>query len=111
MISASNLSIQFGAKPLFENVSATFGNGHRFGLIGANGCGKSTLMKILAGELEPTAGNVSIEPNARVGQLSQDQFAYEEYRVLDVVMMGYEKFWAVMQELETEQAVTLSTAA
>ncbi len=98
MISASNLSIQFGAKPLFENVSATFGNGNRYGLIGANGCGKSTLMKILAGELESTAGNVSIEPNARVGQLSQNQFAYEEYRVLDVVMMGYEKFWEVMQE-------------
>lgn len=100
MISANNLSIQFGAKPLFENVSATFGNGHRFGLIGANGCGKSTLMKILARELEPTAGNVSVEPNARVGQLSQDQFAYEEYRVLDVVMMGFENFWEVMQERE-----------
>jgi ATPase subunit of ABC transporter with duplicated ATPase domains len=98
LISAANLSIQFGAKPLFENVSATFGNGNRYGLIGANGCGKSTLMKILAGELEPSAGNVSVEPNARLGQLSQDQFAYEEYRVLDVVMMGYEKFWAVSQE-------------
>jgi len=68
------------------------------GVIGANGSGKSTLMKILARELEPTAGNVSVEPNARVGQLSQDQFAYEDYRVLDVVMMGYEKFWAVSQE-------------
>ena len=98
MISANNLSIQFGAKPLFENVSATFGNGNRYGLIGANGCGKSTLMKILARELEPSAGNVSVEPNARIGQLSQDQFAYEKYRVLDVVMMGYEKFWAVSQE-------------
>ena len=98
MISANNLSIQFGAKPLFENVSATFGNGNRYGLIGANGCGKSTLMKILAKELEPTVGNVSVEPNARVGQLSQDQFAYEEHRVLDVVMMGYEKLWTVMQE-------------
>lgn len=98
LISAANLSIQFGAKPLFENVSATFGNGNRYGLIGANGCGKSTLMKILAGELEPSAGNVSVEPNARLGQLSQDQFAYEEYCVLDVVMMGYEKFWEVMQE-------------
>ncbi|MDE0753204.1 MAG: ABC-F family ATPase [Woeseiaceae bacterium] len=98
MISAANLSIQFGAKPLFENVSATFGNGNRYGLIGANGSGKSTLMKILAGELEPSAGNVSVEPNARLGQLSQDQFAYEEYRVLDVVMMGYEKFWEVSQE-------------
>lgn len=98
MISAANLSIQFGAKPLFENVSVTFGNGNRYGLIGANGCGKSTLMKILAGDLEPSMGNVSTDPNARVGQLSQDQFAYEKYRVLDTVMMGYDRLWEVMQE-------------
>ncbi|MEO0574438.1 MAG: ABC-F family ATPase [Pseudomonadota bacterium] len=98
MISASNVSIQFDAKPLFENISVTFGNGHRYGLIGANGCGKSTFMKILAGELEPTHGNVSLVPNARIGQLSQDQFAYEQYRVLDVVMMGYDAFWKVTQE-------------
>ncbi len=98
MISAANLSIQFGAKPLFENVSVTFGNGNRYGLIGANGCGKSTLMKILAGDLEPSVGNVSTDPNARVGQLSQDQFAYEKYRVLDTVMMGYDRLWEVMQE-------------
>ncbi|MGB5256507.1 MAG: ABC-F family ATPase [Woeseiaceae bacterium] len=98
MISAANLSIQFGAKPLFENVSVTFGNGNRYGLIGANGCGKSTLMKILAGELEPSTGNVSTDPNARVGKLRQDQFAYEEYRVIDAVIMGYERLWTVMQE-------------
>jgi ATPase subunit of ABC transporter with duplicated ATPase domains len=76
----------------------TFGNGNRYGLIGANGSGKSTLMKILAGQLEPSVGNVSVDPNARVGQLSQDQFAYEEYRVLDAVMMGYKRLWEVMQE-------------
>lgn len=98
MITASNISIQFDAKPLFENISVTFGNGNRYGLIGANGCGKSTFMKILAGELEPSNGNVSLEPNARLGQLSQDQFAYEKYRVLDVVMMGYERLWTVSQE-------------
>ncbi len=98
LISAANLSIQFGAKPLFENVSVTFGNGNRYGLIGANGCGKSTLMKILAGDLKPSTGNVSTDPNARVGQLSQDQFAYEKFRVLDAVMMGYERLWEVMQE-------------
>ncbi|MFB3079874.1 MAG: ATP-binding cassette domain-containing protein, partial [Lysobacterales bacterium] len=98
MISTANLSIQFGAKPLFENVSVTFGNGNRYGLIGANGCGKSTLMKILAGELEPTVGNVSTEPNVRIGQLSQDQFAFEDFRVLDAVIVGYEKLWQVMQE-------------
>ena len=98
MISTANLSIQFGAKPLFDNVSVTFGNHNRYGLIGANGCGKSTLMKILAGELEPTAGNVSTDPNARIGQLRQDQFAYEDHRVLDTVIMGHEKLWPVMQE-------------
>ena len=87
MISTANLSIQFGAKPLFENVSVTFGNGNRYGLIGANGSGKSTLMKILAGELDPTVGNVSTEPNVRVGQLRQDQFAYEDCRVLDTVII------------------------
>jgi ATPase subunit of ABC transporter with duplicated ATPase domains len=98
LISTANLSIQFGAKPLFENVSVTFGNGNRYGLIGANGSGKSTFMKILAGELEPTAGNVSTDPNERVGQLRQDQFAYENYRVLDTVIMGHETLWRVMQE-------------
>ncbi len=98
MISAANLSIQFGAKPLFENVSVTFGNGNRYGLIGANGSGKSTLMKILAGQLEPSVGNVSVDPNARVGQLSQDQFAYEDYRVLDTVIMGYKRLWEVSEE-------------
>ncbi|HNP37158.1 MAG TPA: ABC-F family ATPase [Woeseiaceae bacterium] len=98
MISTANLAIQFGAKPLFENISVTFGNGNRYGLIGANGSGKSTLMKILAGELEPTVGNVSTDPNVRIGQLSQDQFAYEDYRVLDAVIMGYDRLWQVMQE-------------
>jgi len=98
LISAANLSIQFGAKPLFENVSVTFGNGNRYGLIGANGSGKSTLMKILAGQLEPSVGNVSVDPNARVGQLSQDQFAYEDFRVLDTVIMGYKRLWEVSEE-------------
>ena len=76
----------------------TFGNSNRYGLIGANGSGKSTLMKILAGQLEPTVGNVALDPHVRIGQLSQDQFGYEEYRVLDAVMMGYDKLWKVMQE-------------
>ncbi|MDH3978269.1 MAG: ABC-F family ATPase [Gammaproteobacteria bacterium] len=100
MISTANLAIQFGAKPLFENISVTFGNGNRYGLIGANGSGKSTFMKILARELDPTAGNVSVEPNVRIGQLRQDQFAYEDYRVIDTVIMGHEKMWEVMQERE-----------
>ncbi|EXF70979.1 ABC transporter family protein, partial [Vibrio parahaemolyticus AQ3810] len=66
MISTANITQQFGAKPLFENISVKFGEGNRYGLIGANGCGKSTFMKILSGELEPTGGNVSYDPNERV---------------------------------------------
>jgi ATPase subunit of ABC transporter with duplicated ATPase domains len=81
--------MQFGAKPLFENISAKFGGGNRYGLIGANGCGKSTFMKILDGSLTPTAGNVSITPNERIGNLSQDQYAFDEFSVLDTVIMGH----------------------
>lgn len=98
MISTANLTIQFGPKPLFENVSVKFGEGNRYGLIGANGSGKSTLMKIIGGDLEPTSGNVSLEPGLRLGKLRQDQFAYEDERVLDVVMMGHDEMWAVMTQ-------------
>jgi ATPase subunit of ABC transporter with duplicated ATPase domains len=90
--------MQFGAKPLFENISVKFGDGNRYGLIGANGCGKSTFMKILGGDLEPSGGNVMLDTNERLGKLRQDQFAYEEMRVLDVVMMGHVEMWAAMQE-------------
>jgi ATPase subunit of ABC transporter with duplicated ATPase domains len=98
VIVASGIAMQFGAKPLFENVSVRFGGGNRYGLIGANGCGKSTLMKILGGDLEPTAGTVSIDSNERVGKLRQDQFAYEDERVLDVVLMGHQEMWRAMRE-------------
>lgn len=98
MLIANNITMQFGAKPLFENVSIKFGEANRYGLIGANGCGKSTFMKILAGVLEPTSGNVSLDTNERMAFLKQDQFAYEEQRVLDVVMMGHEEMWNAMKE-------------
>jgi len=98
MLVASNIAIQFGAKPLFENISLKFGDGNRYGLIGANGSGKTTLMKILAGVLEPSAGNVSLDAHERISFLKQDQFAYEDVRVLDVVLMGHEQMWACMQE-------------
>ena len=90
--------MQFGAKPLFENISAKFGNGSRYGLIGANGCGKSTFMKIMTGELQPTSGNVSITPGEKLGTLSQDQFAFEKFSVVDAVIMGDAPLWAVKQE-------------
>ena len=98
MITTANLTMQFGPKPLFENISVKFGNGNRYGLIGANGCGKSTLMKILGGDLEPTSGNVSVDAGERLGKLRQDQFAFETFRVLDTVIMGHTELWHVKQE-------------
>ncbi|CDG21932.1 Uncharacterized ABC transporter ATP-binding protein ybiT [Xenorhabdus poinarii G6] len=98
MLSTNNITIQFGSKPLFENISVKFGNGNRYGLIGANGAGKSTFMKILGGDLTPTSGNVSLDPNERLGKLRQDQFAFEEYTVLDTVIMGHTELWEVKQE-------------
>lgn len=98
LISTANITMQFGAKPLFENVSVKFNNGNRYGLIGANGCGKSTFMKILGGDLEPSGGQVMLEPNVRLGKLRQDQFAYEEFTVIDTVIMGHEELWRVKAE-------------
>jgi len=98
LIVTSGISIQFGAKPLFENISVKFGEGNRYGLIGANGCGKSTFMKILGGDLDSSAGSVAVDRNERVGKLGQDQFAYEDARVLDVVLMGHEEMWQAMSE-------------
>lgn len=99
MLTTNNITMQFGSKPLFENISVKFGTGNRYGLIGANGAGKSTFMKILGGDLTPTAGNVSTtDPNERIGKLRQDQFAFEEYTVLDTVIMGHTELWNVKQE-------------
>ena len=98
MLSTANITMQFGPKPLFENISVKFGEGNRYGLIGANGCGKSTFMKILGGDLEQSAGTVMLEPGVRLGKLRQDQFAYEDMRVLDVVMMGHTEMWAAAAE-------------
>nr|WP_155693788.1 ABC-F family ATPase [Psychrosphaera haliotis] len=98
VITTANITMQFGATPLFENISAQFGHGNRYGLIGANGCGKSTFMKILSGALSPTSGNVSITPGNKLGVLSQDQFAFEEYSVVDAVIMGDTKLWEVKKE-------------
>jgi len=98
VIVTSGISIQFGAKPLFEGVSVKFGGGNRYGLIGANGSGKSTFMKILGGDLESSAGSIALDANERLGKLRQDQFGYEEQRVLDVVLQGHAEMWAAMHE-------------
>lgn len=98
VITTANITMQFGSAPLFENISAKFGNGNRYGLIGANGCGKSTFMKILSGKLTPSAGNVSLAPGTRLGILNQDQFAFEEMSVVDAVIMGDNELWEVKKE-------------
>ncbi|NBC75705.1 ABC-F family ATPase [Proteus mirabilis] len=100
MLISNNITMQFGSKPLFENISVKFGGGNRYGLIGANGSGKSTFMKILGGDLTPTSGNVFLDPNERLGKLKQDQFAYEEFTVLDTVIMGHAELWEIKQERE-----------
>src|SRR3954452_7033247 len=98
MLVASNVAIQFGAKPLFEGVTVKFSDGNRYGLIGANGCGKSTLMKILGGELEQSVGDVSLQTGLRMGKLKQNQFGYEDQRVMGVARQGHRKMWAAMTE-------------
>ncbi|MGC3871949.1 ABC-F family ATPase [Halomonas sp. GXIMD04776] len=106
MISTVNITMQFGAKPLFENVSVKFNNGNRYGLIGANGSGKSTFMRILGGDLEPSAGQVMLESGTRLGKLRQDQFAFEQHRVIDTVIMGNTELWRVAVERERIYAQT-----
>ena len=100
MITAANITMQFGSKPLFENISVKFGHGNRYGLIGANGSGKSTLMKILDGSIQPTAGNIFLSPDERLGVLNQNQFAFESYTAINTVIMGHTELWSVKQERE-----------
>jgi ATPase subunit of ABC transporter with duplicated ATPase domains len=109
VLSTVNITMQFGPKPLFENISVKFGDGNRYGLIGANGCGKSTFMKILGGDLEASSGSVVLDAHERLGKLRQDQFAFEDHRVLDVVMMGHGAMWEAMVERDAIYANTEAT--
>ena len=111
MLTTSNVAIQFGAKPLFEGVTVKFSDGNRYGLIGANGCGKSTLMKILGGELEQSVGEVALQAGMRMGKLNQNQFGYEEHRVIDVVMQGHREMWEAMTERDRIYADSDATDA
>ena len=98
MITVSNVSLQFGGSTLFKNVNLKFTNGNCYGVIGANGAGKSTFLKILCGELEPTTGEVSIPKELRLSVLKQDHFAYDEYSVIDTVTMGNARLYEIIQE-------------
>ena len=98
MISANNVALRLGKKALFEDVNIKFTEGNCYGLIGANGAGKSTFLRILSGQLEPSKGDVSITPGERLSFLQQDHFKYDEFPVLDTVMMGNERLYQIMKE-------------
>ena len=100
MLSVSNLSLRFGKRVLFEEVNLKFTNGNCYGIIGANGAGKSTFLKILSGEIEPNTGSVDIEPGKRMAVLSQNHFAFDDYPVLQTVIRGHHKLWSIMEEKE-----------
>ena len=100
MISANNISLRVGKKALFEDVNIKFTEGNCYGLIGANGAGKSTFLKILSGQLEPTSGDIAITPGQRLSFLQQDHFKYDEYTVLDTVIMGTARLYQIMKEKE-----------
>lgn len=101
MISVNNLSLQFGKRVLFDEVNLKFVNGNCYGVIGANGAGKSTFLKILTGEQEATSGRVELEPGKRMAVLSQNHFAFDEYEVLQTVIMGHKRLYDIMQEKDT----------
>ena len=98
MITLSNLAIQFGKRVLYQDVNLKFNSGNIYGIIGANGAGKSTLLKAISGELEPNKGTVEMGPGERLSVLSQDHFKFDEYTVLDTVLMGHTTMWEVMQQ-------------
>ena len=98
MISANNVSLRFGKKALFEEVNITFSPGNCYGLIGANGAGKSTFLRILSGQLETTGGDVTMDPGERLSILEQDHFKYDDYNVMDTVIMGNRRLYDIMKE-------------
>lgn len=98
MIQANNVTVQFGGRVLFERVNVTFSAGNCYGIIGANGAGKSTFLKVLSGELDPQKGEVFITPGERLSVLKQDHFAYDEYEVIRTVLMGNPRLIEVMEE-------------
>jgi ATPase subunit of ABC transporter with duplicated ATPase domains len=100
MISVSNLSLKYGKRVLFEDVNVKFTPGNCYGVIGANGAGKSTFLKILSGEIESTTGHVSITPGDRLAVLKQNHFEFDQCQVLQTVIMGHKRLWDIMEEKE-----------
>ncbi len=98
MLSANNVTVRFGKRVLFEDVNIRFAKGNCYGIIGANGAGKSTFLKVLSGELEPSKGDVSLEKGERLSMLKQDHYAFEEFTVIDTVIMGNKELYDIMKE-------------
>src|SRR3982074_1302100 len=98
MVLVNNVTLSFGKRVLFDEVNLTFNKGNCYGVIGANGAGKSTFLKILAGDIEPTKGSVEMTPGERMAVLNQNHFAFDEKSVLHTVMMGHQKMWDTMLE-------------
>lgn len=111
MITTSKLTVRFGSQTLFENINIKFSAGHCYGVIGANGAGKSTLLKVISGDIEPTSGDVHIQKGMRVAVLKQDHFAYDNFRVIDTVIMGHKRLYDIMQEKDALYAKTDFTDA
>ncbi len=101
MLAAHDITLQYGKRVLFDEVNIKFNGENCYGVIGANGAGKSTFLKILSGEIDPNKGSVSLEPNERMAVLRQNHFEYDEFRVLDTVLMGYKELWEIMKEKDT----------
>ena len=101
MLSVSNLSIQFGKRVLFDNVNTSFNNGNCYGIIGANGAGKSTFLKILSGKIDPTSGNVHLEPGKRMSVLEQDHSLFDSNSVLETVIMGNISLYKIKKEIDS----------
>ena len=100
MITVTNLQIQFGKKILYKDVNLKFTSGNIYGIIGANGAGKSTLLRAISGELEPNKGSIEMHPGERLSVLEQDHFKYDDFSVMDTVLMGHQPLWANMKERE-----------
>src|ERR687883_482839 len=105
MISVKNVTLAYGKRVLFDEVNINFTKGNCYGVIGANGAGKSTFLKILSGDIEPNRGSVEITPGERMAVLKQNHFEFDEHSVLNTVMMGHKKLWEVMKERDTIYAL------
>src|SRR5580698_7182383 len=101
MISVNNVTLDYGKRVLFDEVNLKFTKGNCYGVIGANGAGKSTFLKILSGEIEPNKGTVEITPGERMAVLKQNHFEFDQFTVLDTVLKGYTRLWEIMRERET----------